>query len=109
MKINYGINRKITGKRLQHENHSFNLNGSWDDEEFHDRIRDEIKRKHPGWSITGYAYETETRVYEIKMPAGVYLLSSSTLEKLIAADSRSLSEEDIQVREVTHDLARSED
>lgn len=58
MKINYGINRptRQPHKRTHYENQcgSLKIRGNWDSQKTHDRIRQAIMDKHPGWLITGY-------------------------------------------------------
>jgi len=35
------------------------MEGDWNSLQFHDTIRSAIKKKHPNWSITGYAIAPE--------------------------------------------------
>ena len=62
MKINYGINRRVPDakrKKLEHQNHTMEMGGGnaeWEDLDFHQKIREAIFRKHPGWALTGYAW-----------------------------------------------------
>jgi hypothetical protein len=58
MKINYGINRQRSESRkrwTEHKNGKLVLNGRWANSTFHELIRSEIMKLHPGWTITGYA------------------------------------------------------
>ncbi len=55
MKINYGINRKNEKGKTEHDNGHIKLNVGWGNDKDHAEIRDAIRKKHPGWMITGYA------------------------------------------------------
>lgn len=63
MKINYGIHRRSdkpgARRRLEHRNHQLEMDGDWNRQTFHGQIKQRIHRKHPGWSITGYAIAPE--------------------------------------------------
>lgn len=105
MRINYGINRNtpVPGKKtlLRHKNGHLEMDGDWNNHTFHGQIRQRIQAKHPGWSITGYAYATHTRTFEITIPEGhAYPLSCTTLVNLVVGDSMTLNKEDVQVKEV---------
>jgi hypothetical protein len=61
MKINYGINRSLPSegkkkRRIEHQCHTMTIRTafSWEDDFLHQAIRRKIKRRHPGWMITGY-------------------------------------------------------
>lgn len=62
MIINYGINRRRPGSKrkrdIECKNETLEIDGiDFDDNEVHKRIRAEIRGKHPGWSLTGYALD----------------------------------------------------
>lgn len=68
MRINYGINRPTREphkrRRIEHQNHHLDIEGDWDDPDFHTRLRSLVRDKHPGWSLTGYAF-VEPRAWDI--------------------------------------------
>jgi len=51
--INYGVNRG-SGRKIEHKNGKLRIRGDFDADETHDRIKNLIAIKNPGWSITGY-------------------------------------------------------
>jgi hypothetical protein len=59
MKINYGVTRRIPGKKKRYEG----LNGTLEIDSFdwdrgdHRVIQNAIMTRHPGWSIIGYCPE----------------------------------------------------
>lgn len=55
MKINYGINRKLPRGRIEHRNGTLDFKMRWSRMSDHRKLRQEIARLNPGWSITGYA------------------------------------------------------
>lgn len=54
MKINYGIWKLRSRKPCETKNGSLEIEGTWGDDDFHRRIRAEIRRLNPGWEIVGY-------------------------------------------------------
>lgn len=54
IRINYGINRRISFG-IAHINHWMRIKGVWLDTPTHDKIIKIIRRRHPDWLITGYA------------------------------------------------------
>lgn len=58
LRINYGINRRVPvrdSSYIAHANGKMAIVGQWEDDSTHDKIRSIIKRRHPGWAITGWA------------------------------------------------------
>lgn len=55
MKINYGINRKLPGGRIEHRCGTLDFKMRWSRMSNHRKLMDEIRRLNPGWSVTGYA------------------------------------------------------
>lgn len=51
--VNYGVNRG-KGRKIEHKNGKLRIRGDFDTDETHDRIKNLIAIKNPGWSITGY-------------------------------------------------------
>ena len=51
--VNYGVNRG-SGRKIEHKNGKLRIQGDFDADETHDRIKNLIAIKNPGWSITGY-------------------------------------------------------
>lgn len=59
--INYGINRAIRrkGRRgIEHSQGKMAIVGNWDDDATHEKIFAIIRRRHPGWLVTGYCKAT---------------------------------------------------
>jgi hypothetical protein len=54
LRINYGLNRKHK-RKFEHLYGKIRCVGSWECDETHNKIRTLIRRRHPGWNITGYA------------------------------------------------------
>ncbi len=54
LRINYGINRRLRGRRFEHQNGKMRVNGDWSDNATHEKIIAIILRRHPGWRITGW-------------------------------------------------------
>ena len=54
LRVNYGINRALPRRRIEHKCGKLTISGTWGDDETHKAIRDEIRRLNPGWMITGY-------------------------------------------------------
>lgn len=64
MQINYGINRKKAKGGIEHQNHKMVLPQlDWEDDSTQKQIMSQIREKHPGWSVTGYA-RVETCDYQ---------------------------------------------
>lgn len=62
MKINYGINRRMQGKKgIEHPNHVLIMPdyAIWEASDTQAQIKKMIIEKHPGWNITGYALAEE--------------------------------------------------
>ncbi len=57
--IRYGINRPRGPRKRDgrdHQSHGpIEVDGVWGDDDTHTRIRAEIRKRHPGWMVTGYA------------------------------------------------------
>jgi hypothetical protein len=62
LRINYGLNRKV-GRKMQHRNGKLRVKGEWAVFATHNRIRDLIMRKNPGWMITGYCLAEPPNTY----------------------------------------------
>lgn len=51
LRVNYGIHHKLQGR---HRNGTMRIKGDWADDATHDKIKAIIRRRHPGWNITGW-------------------------------------------------------
>jgi hypothetical protein len=54
LRINYGINRTLPRRRIEHKCGKLTIVGTWGDDETHKAIREKIRELNPGWMITGY-------------------------------------------------------
>lgn len=51
--INYGINCR-SGRRIEHRYGKLRIKGRWLNDDTMRKIHTHIRRRHPGWLITGY-------------------------------------------------------
>lgn len=64
MKINYGIWKYETiksRKKTISQNGNMEVEGNWDDKDFHKKVMDVIREKHPGWMVHGYCPTPEKK------------------------------------------------
>ncbi len=63
LKITYGIKRPRPdnkfGHNVEHKNGQLEIDGEWETEATRKAIITEIKKKHPGWTITGFSCWTD--------------------------------------------------
>ena len=52
--VNYGVNRGA-GRKTEHKNGQLRIKADYDAPGTHDKIMAMIRRKNPGWCITGFA------------------------------------------------------
>ena len=55
LNVNYGINVRIKGSYFSHRNGTMRIKGDWSDGATHEKIKTIIRRRHPGWNITGWS------------------------------------------------------
>ena len=54
LRVNYGINHRLQGRHFSHRSGKMRIKGDWADDATHEKIKAIIRRRHPGWNITGW-------------------------------------------------------
>ena len=84
LRVNYGINQRLQGRHFSHRNGKMRIKGNLADDATHKKIKAIIRRRHPGWNITGWtgvAYLT----------CGQRLVDASAAERVTGAGAPSAS------------------
>ena len=52
-KIRFGVSRKVS-KKIETKNDKTEIDGVWEDKDFHKKAIEKIKELYPEWNINGY-------------------------------------------------------